>query len=148
MSSTLEGVALISRPALREQIQDLRHDLGKYMVFQLRWLAPEPSDDELREALVTDLARTRAAGDKVETAAQLWARLRPPLVGEVELSDGTIANIGDDPDLLAIDEALALITDLIPRLDDASREQLEAGKRAAMDAAAATRRLQKRARAL
>ena len=107
--NTLEGVPSELRAELRERLEGLRHDLGKYVVFQLRWLPPEPSDGELREALEADLARTRSGGGLVESAPQLWARLRPPLVGERPLADGSWVDLSSDPDLVALDRAIAAI---------------------------------------
>lgn len=58
-----------------------RHDLGKYISFQARWLEPGAPVDALRDALREDLLRTRKGPDGVVTAAALWRELREPLVG-------------------------------------------------------------------
>jgi hypothetical protein len=144
----LDRIAPSLLPALRQQLADLRHDLGKYVAFQLRWLPPEPSDAELREALAADLGRTRAAGGEVESAPLLWARLRPALVGACALDGGGEVDLRDDPDLIAIDAAISLIAELLPVLQEADRAQLEAGRRAALGVSDATKRLLSRARAL
>ncbi len=146
--STLEAVAPRSRDALLEHLRSLRHDLGKYVAFQLRWLPEQPSDDELREALLADLARTRSAGERVESAPALWARLRAPLVGLEPLADGSRVDLSCDPDLLVIDAAMAVVTPILEQLDGAPRSALDAARRAAMEASSATRSLQKRARSL
>lgn len=148
LQGTLEQVPAASLPALREHLDALRHDLGKYMVFQLRWLPGAPSDHELRCALEADLVRTRSAGETVESAPRLWARLRPPLVGERPLVDGSLVQLDQDPDIVAIDRCLAAIQQLLPRLSEAPRAALEEGQRLAMEASGATRRLWKRARTL
>jgi hypothetical protein len=146
--TSMTRVPASARPALKERLGDLRHDLGKYMVFQLRWLPPEPSDADLREALDADLNRTRSGGGRVESAPAIWARLRPGLVGLEALGDGSTVDLGADPDLLAIDSAIDAITGILPRLARAQRPELEAARLAALDAAGATGRLLKRARAL
>ena len=146
--SPLNGVSASALPALKVRLGDLRHDLGKYVVFQLRWLPPEPSEDDLREALEADLARTRSGGGRIESAPAIWARLRLGLVGLEPLIDGSVVELGADADLLAIDAAIATIADTLPRLAQAQRPELERARQAALDAADATRRLLKRARAL
>ncbi len=147
-AGTLEAAPAGCIESLQEQLNALRHDLGKYLVFQLRWLPPEPTDDELREALEADLARTRTSGDLVESGPALWARLRPVLVGERSLLDGSRVDLGQDPDLLVIDRCMLEIQRLLPVLRSAPRTALEGGQRAALEVSSATRRLQKRARSL
>lgn len=79
----------------------LRHDLGKAIGFQRRWL-PDPSDeDELRAALVEDLLRTRRSGDQVISAVELWTKLRTELRAEPALAG--------DPELAELDDAMATI---------------------------------------
>ncbi len=144
----LETVPASSQEALRELLGDLRHDLGKYVAFQLRWLPPEPGDEDLREALVADLARTRAAGDDVASAPALWDRFLPALVGQAPLSDGARVSLEGDPDICAIDEAIDIIRATLPELERAPRPELETARAAALEVASATKRLQRRARAL
>jgi hypothetical protein len=144
----LEVVPAASVSALQEQLAALRHDLGKYVVLQLRWLPPEPDDDELREALRADLARTRSGRGQVESAVELWARLGAPLLGREALPDGSLVDLAADEDVKALEDALGRIRACLAGLDDAPRDELERGRQAALDAADATRRLMKRARAL
>ncbi len=145
---TLETVSASSLEALGEHIAHVRHDLGKYVAFQLRWLPPVPSDDELREALEADLARTRASDLRVESAPALWSRLREPLVGAAPLADGSRIDMTRDPDLLVIDGAIRAFRALLPQLGTAPRRELEVAMAGALEVAAATRRLQRRVRAL
>jgi hypothetical protein len=148
IEASLERIDPQLLPALQQQLADLRHDLGKYVAFQLRWLPPEPSDPELREALGADLGRTRCSGEQIESAPALWARLRAPLVAERPLAEGGLVDLSSDPDLLAIDAAIEEIEALLLSISEADRERLEAGRRAALEVSDATKRLLRRARAL
>lgn len=145
---TLEDLPPACLDDVREHLAAVRHDLGKYVVFQQRWLAGQPSDAELREALLADLGRTRCRGEQVEAAPTLWARLRQPLVGASVLPGGAVIDLSADPDLVAIDGEIAEIAEILPLLPLAPRGELERAQRAAQDVSAATRRLLQRARAL
>lgn len=79
---------------LDEDLSDIRHDLGKYLGFATRFLGVDASEDDLREALRSDLLATRRHGDRVEAAWEVWARLRP-------------ARLDGDEDVTVIDERLA-----------------------------------------
>ncbi|MDP2311461.1 MAG: hypothetical protein Q8P41_01035 [Pseudomonadota bacterium] len=57
-----------------------RHDLGKYIAFQARWVEPGAPVEALRDALREDLLRTRRGPDGVVDAATLWRGLREPLL--------------------------------------------------------------------
>lgn len=116
-------------------LEDLRHDLGKYVCFETRFTGLDADLPALRAALQADLRATRRRGAEVETAWALWARLRPAV-----REDGMLA---DDPDVHELELAVA-------RLAAADLD----GDRAALLAAAAqaeqvrqlTRRLHDRAR--
>lgn len=85
------------------QVADLRHDLGKYITFEVRFVGLDADTEALRRALRADLHETDKRGGAAEPAWRVWARLRPP---ELE----------HDPDVVAIDaliyslERLALET--------------------------------------
>ncbi|MDP2306756.1 MAG: hypothetical protein Q8P18_12095 [Pseudomonadota bacterium] len=66
--------------SLLEAASQARHDLGKYISFQARWIEPGAPIDTLRDALREDLLRTRKGPDGVFTAAALWRALREPLI--------------------------------------------------------------------
>lgn len=83
-------------------VEDLRHDLGKYIGFEASFLPPEPSPEALREALRADLLATRRGPRGVESAADIWTRLRPPL-------------LMGDPDVVAIEQAMGAL--FAPALD-------------------------------
>ncbi len=65
---------------MSEALTQARHDLGKYIALNLRWLPEEPTQEQLRAALLTDLRATRSGGGVQEDAWSLWQRLRPGLV--------------------------------------------------------------------
>jgi hypothetical protein len=73
-----------------------RHDLGKYVSFQARWLGADAPAEALRDALKDDLLRTRKGPDGVVDAASLWRELRVPLEGAgIERIDSLMAAIAD-----------------------------------------------------
>jgi hypothetical protein len=92
----LEQVPLESLDELVEQLEDLRHDLGKYIRFETRFLPPDADAAALRAALRADLLQTRRRGDEIESAWALWRRLRPSLL------DG-------DPGVTALDREVAAL---------------------------------------
>ena len=96
-----------------------KHDLGKYVAFQLRWLAPDCTDTELLEALRVDVLETRRGPTGVETAMSIWSRLRPELLQ---------ADIGE------VDRAMGVLNERAAGLDDGtlSRDDLEACQKAAL----------------
>ncbi|MCB9758823.1 MAG: hypothetical protein H6739_03205 [Alphaproteobacteria bacterium] len=100
-----------------------KHDLGKYVCFQARWLSPDDPEAEWRDALRADVLETRRGPEGVEDAVALWARLRPPL-----------AVLAPDPDLAAVDAAVAALR---PRLEPLAAGTLDHA--ALMDCAAQAR---------
>lgn len=101
-----------------------KHDLGKYVAFEARWLPPEASDAELLEALRADLLQTRRGPDGSEGAAAIWARLRPTLpdCAEVQAVDAHVIEITENESAL--------------RRGEIQRAQLDALAAAARDIAA------------
>lgn len=66
-----------------EAVEDLVHDVAKYMTFETRFLGPTASQSEWLRALRSDLCNTRKTTDgdgtvRVESAWSMWARLLPP----------------------------------------------------------------------
>ena len=123
-------------PCLRAA-RDAKHDLGKYVAFQLRWLPPQAGAAELLEALRADVLETRRGPGGAESAPAIWARLRPGLEA---LGPG-------DPDLAAVDAAVAALAEAAPGiasgcLDEAAlREAAERARAIAAHLAALVRRL-------
>ncbi|MBW1879888.1 MAG: hypothetical protein JRI25_15545 [Deltaproteobacteria bacterium] len=101
---------------MAEYLARVKHDLGKYICFQVRWLAPDASVQERRAALVADLTATRRGPGGSRDAASLWAALRPALVGEASLPGGATVDLSSDPLVQMIDEAIAVIAEVVPAL--------------------------------
>lgn len=116
---------------LMDRLSDLRHDLGKYIRFETRFVEQGADLEALRAALRADLLATRKRGAEIESAASVWARMRP-------------AELEGDPDIMAIDAAMQGLAEL-------DLDGPEAGlRRASMlsaEVAEATRRLLARGRA-
>ncbi len=94
---------------LLEAAKAAKHDLGKYVAFEARWLPPEASRTDRLRALQADVLHTRRSAQASEGAVDLWGRLRPGL-----------AALGDDPDLAAVDAAVAALAAHGPGLADGS----------------------------
>lgn len=134
------------RVAALEHAARVKHDLGKYVAFQLRWLPPDAPLADRVDALRADLLSTRRGPDGAVDAPTLWAELRAPLVGEVPLPGGAHVNLSNDPAVVAIDAAIAEIRDVVAGLDGADVALVEAGTRAALAVAEAARDLHRRLR--
>ncbi len=100
-----------------------RHDLGKYIAFETRWVGESASGPDLLSALQADLLRTRSANGIEVDAVSLWQGLRVELEG-----------LGDeDIDLEAVDRAMERIGARLPALRQGGLE-LEALKDCVADA--------------
>jgi hypothetical protein len=134
--------------SLREQLVRLKHDLGKYIAFQVRWLAADASATARREALTADLLGTRRGPEGVRDAPSVWAEFRPSLVGEAELPGGGRADLSDDITFQAIDADMTAIAALLPALADgtASSAAVDSGIEAALRVADAVRQLHRSTR--
>jgi hypothetical protein len=121
---------------LVEQLADLRHDLGKYICFETRFVGIDAPETALREALKADLERTRCRRNPdgveiTESAWDLWARIRP-------------GSLKDDPDITEIDALIGRLSTADLSADvDALRKTAEN----ALEVASVTRRLLDRGRA-
>jgi hypothetical protein len=93
-------------PSLRA----IKHDLGRYICFERRFVVDSEDIGELRRALRSDIRMTRRSGDESETCWDIWERLRPPV-------------LNGDPDILIIDQAIKDIMsiDLDGQMDDLTR---------------------------
>ena len=95
---------------LDEAAERARHDLGKYVALQTRWVGVEGDVEELRAALIVDLRRTRSGPGAITGVAGVWAGLRGALaaeerlVAEVAEVDRIVAELALR-DLEALDEA-------------------------------------------
>lgn len=89
-----------------EAAERAKHDLGKYIAFQVRWMPPDAGVEEWREGLVSDLLHTRRGPAGSEGAVSIWKRLRPSFEGLQDMSE-----------IVAVDEAIAQIVALLPALE-------------------------------
>ena len=136
-------------PALQDLLARLKHDLGKYVALQQRWLPATATLDERRAALRADLLETRRGPNGTQDAASVWRGFRPQLFGEAALPDGCRVDGSADPDLVALDEAMKRIDVLIAELSQDApigAEHMQDGFDAANAVAQACQRLTKRAR--
>lgn len=102
----LEAIAEVPvQDALLSLLDRLKHDLGKYVALQARWLPPEAGPVERREALVADLLHTRRGPEGSTSAHEVWETFRGMLHGEV-LLDGHRVALGDDPDVVVIEDRM------------------------------------------
>ncbi|MEL6348992.1 MAG: hypothetical protein AAFV53_38160 [Myxococcota bacterium] len=127
---TLDDLNAEALEALVEALADLRHDLGKYVTFEVRFVGRDVDDESLRRALIADITRTRQRGAHQESAWQLWARMRPGV-------------IGDDADVTEIDAAMVRLKAI--DLATADRAQLDQAADEAVRIAGACRSLLQRA---
>lgn len=126
----VEALPLGHLERLADQLADVRHDLGKYIRFETRFVEDGADVDALRAALRADLLATRRRGADLETAVSVWGRLRP-------------AELDGDPDVGAIDAAMARLTTVDLDGPEASLREAAA---LAREVSEATRRLHARAR--
>lgn len=116
-----EDLSLPVHPELVEWAKRLRHDLGKYITMQQRWLAPGASIEERYEALIADVVETRRSTQKVVDAFHIWAEFRSIFSGEVALSDGTAWNLLNDEDLVSIEMNLEILAGVLRGLSGGGR---------------------------
>ncbi len=58
-------------PAL-EALDQLKHDLGKYIRMPVAFLAPDASKQDLKQALEMALLQTRSGGGAAQSAKEIW----------------------------------------------------------------------------
>ena len=123
--------------SLVELAHRAKHDLGKYIAFQVRWLPEEASDDELLTALRADLLATHSGADEVRGAVEIWAELAPAM------REGFPAD-----ELAALERSLERIAALSPGVREGSLERsvLEEARREAIAVGAELSRLNRLAR--
>ena len=102
--------------ALVSHLQRLKHDLGKYIAMQQRWLGPDPELAELLDALRTDLLSTRRGPDDTRNAVAVWGDFAPLLLGGTASSEGEVFDLSADADVRGIQVAMAEIAEGLPLL--------------------------------
>ncbi len=119
---------------LDEALAAARHDLGKYVHFEARWIAEDADATSVREALRADLLRTRRGPRGEHGVGKVWADAR----AEIALA---MACDGRPLDLADIDRRVVELAAAAERLDDLSLPELR-------DVAALARSLAEAIRAL
>lgn len=135
------------RTSLAEHAARLKHDLGKYVALQQRWLDSQASNDEIWKALQADLLSTRRGPDGHQDAVAVWCEFSPELLGARPFPSGFV-NLSADPDVASIVQCMQVIADGLDDLRSGTahtvlQEQL---KCAALEVAEACLRLARRAR--
>jgi hypothetical protein len=72
-----------------------KHDLGKYIAFQSRWLPESATNQDWHQALQSDLLQTRKGPKGVESAVEIWASL-----------EAGFAPLADDEDIQSVQRAM------------------------------------------
>jgi len=147
---TLDDLPANQVDAVEALLGRLKHDLGKYVSLQARWLAPDATVAERREALATDVLQTRRGPDGTTTAHQVWAPFRAVLFGEEDLVPGVPIDLSADPDVARIAQAMTALqpTVVALRSGELSDAAVEPALGHCHDVAAACRDLVRRVRAL
>ena len=137
-----------STSALVMCLSRLKHDLGKYIGLQSRWLGADASLSQRVSALRKDLLETRRSPEGTWDAVCLWQQFRPLLMGLEPLIDGTQVNLSDDPDVLVIENAMLVLGQMIELLkrDAQTEEDVQRAEKAVLVVSEACRRLVLRSR--
>ena len=147
--SRIEDLGSETAVDVAEHTRALKHDLGKYVALQIRWLGADASEDEVCQALRSDLLGTRRSPAGTLDAVEVWEGLRGPLLGEVPLPCGDVVDLSLDPDIRALMASMDIVRSVLCALRSTTLEGdgLQRGVAAAREVSAACRRLAKRARA-
>ncbi len=102
--------------SLLDAAKAAHHDLGKYVRFEQRWLPEGASDAELLASLQADVLQTRRSRSEVESAPQLWRRLRPAL-----------SELAERDEVQVVDRSVEALEAQLPALErgSLSRPQLD-----------------------
>ncbi len=147
MEQALRRLAPDAGRAVVDHVGRIKHDLGKYVALQARWLGEEATLDQRRAAVRQDLLTTRRGPGGTRDAVSLWGQLRGPLVGEEPLDGGAVVDLSDDPGVRAVDASMTQIEALVPLLtEQAPADIVDSARQAAFACGEAVRDLNHRAR--
>ena len=120
----------------------LKHDLGKYVALQQRWVEESASFEERSAALLADLLSTRRGPEGTEDAVEVWRRF------EASFAEPLLPDISDDPDIRSIRAGMAGISDLVAamRTRPPAEDDLTHGRAVAIAVSEACRSLARRVR--
>ena len=147
--SGLDALGERSLAELTEVVARLKHDLGKYVAFQIRWLPPDASSTDRLAALQRDLLQTRSGPNGIVDAVTVWAEFEGLLTGAEPLPSGEVADLREEPSLRRIQHHMASLSDLLPALRGGTiaDDGVTNGINDALAVASACRDLQRRVRA-
>jgi len=133
---------------LLEHTSRLKHDLGKYIALQQRWLGPDAPEAEREIALRADLLETRRGPSGSVDAATVWQGFRPWFVGDGQVDGAFVADLSADPDVSALIDGMERVTHICERLRNGpvGGEVIERGCQAAVDVSKAVASLHRRVR--
>jgi hypothetical protein len=108
----------------------IRHDIGKYVTLQQRFLPADPTVEDLREALVADLGSTHRGPAGTRSIGEVWADLAEER-----------AELAQEPAFDVLDARIAALVAALPDLATATAEEVARVAGLARDAADACRAL-------
>ncbi len=114
--ATLESLDPAQRTAVLEHASRLKHDLGKYIAFQTRWLGPDASALDRQQALEADLLATRRGPEGTVSAVEVWQQARGGLFGTDALRDGLTVDLSDDAIVAHLDAQMAQVAGVVRAL--------------------------------
>ncbi|TNE84436.1 MAG: hypothetical protein EP330_29935 [Deltaproteobacteria bacterium] len=126
---------------MRDHAARIKHDLGKYVAFQVRWLDDDADDEELREALTADLLATRRGPEGQVDVLTVWAGFRAGLVGEQPLEGELCVDWSDNEAFRAVDAAVEALRPAVASLRAGDALDLRAARGHAFAVADACKQL-------
>ncbi len=134
----LDDIHPAEAAALLDVVTRLKHDLGKYVALQVRWLGDDVEPQERVAALRADLLSTRRGPDGSRPATAVWADFAP-LLSEA---------LAGDPDLEVLVASMRELEHVIDLLvvDPVQDETIDTGFGAALRVSEACRSLARRVR--
>ncbi len=97
----ISDASKVNTEDLEDALDDLAHDLGKYIHLPLSLLPNEATDSEFRAAAVKALLETRRGPSGTQSAQTIWSQFRDEVGNELEGKPGWTGVVQ------AVDHALA-----------------------------------------
>lgn len=123
-------------PALAGVCEHLRHDLGRYIAMQSRFVSPSADASTRRTALCDDLLATRRGPSGTLDAARIFAPAAAVLSGCAPIVGDRVVDLRAVPQVARLFRAMRVVDDLIgelragvlsdAQLDDAIASAIEA----------------------
>jgi hypothetical protein len=122
ISRTIQDANVVTHEDLEDAVDDLAHDLGKYIHLPITLLPTDVDDVTFREAAHKALHQTRRGPNGSQSAASLWAAFQEEAGNELSMLEGWSELAGAVAQALTWTEAVsdttqelnreALLTDL------------------------------------